>query len=449
MRGIVCAIFVSAAPLFSAAPPAPPAGVVHSIVIEGTSRYSKPELARATGLAVGQPVSTAAIENARQKLIDLQLFSTVSDSYRWTPGKPYQYDITYTVTDISQVFPIRFDRIKAPGDQLQTCLSKRAPFYSDEIPATDAVLKRYTAAVQACAAESGDKRELKAHVSSEDPKDIAVVFAPNAPPQNISQVEIAGTQSVDTGTLLRAANLAAIGMPLTDERVKRLLDGTLRQVYAAHGYVQVTFPKIEAVPSKDDAGVILKIQIKEGPVYNVGAIRFRGSGMDPDEVKANIPFHPGQVFSSAKLDDFRIWLQHSFKQSGHLDASVTFDTDRDDAKHLVNVVYNVAPGPVYTFAKLDVQGLDINSSPAVEQLWGEKPGKPFNPDYPDFFLKRVEERNMFDHLADTSSDYTADPASHTVIVHLYFKGGKTKQERDKEEQAKRDGRTTDGSWSPF
>ncbi|MBV9265340.1 MAG: hypothetical protein JO061_04145, partial [Acidobacteriaceae bacterium] len=75
--------------------------------------------------------------------------------------------------------------------------------------------------------------------------------------------------------------------------------------------------------------------------------------------------------------------------------------------------------------------------------------KPFNPDYPDFFLKRVDEQQLFDNLADTSSDYTADPASHTVVVHLYFKGGKSKQQRAKEEKDAKEKRTTDGTWSPW
>jgi outer membrane protein insertion porin family len=446
---LLCAPLLSLGEQSAATKKDPPPGVIHSVTVTGNKRYGAEAIAKESGLIKGERVTPAVIEQARQKLQSTELFNSVSDSFKWLPGAPYQYDVTFSVTEIDQVFPLRFERIKQPVEQLRGCIETHVPLYADEIPATEGVLQRYTRAVQECAGVDGTKTKIKGRVSNEDPKEMAIVFAPDTPPPTISQVEVSGNQAVDTGTLLRAVNQVAIGVPLDDVRLKQILDGSLKQVYASKGYVGVTFPKVEAVPAKTNEGVILRVQIQEGPVYDFGAIRFRGSGMDPEQVKSNISFRPGQAYNARQVDDFRIWMAHSLRQSGHLDASVTFDTDLDNSKRVVNVIYNVAPGPVYTFASLDVQGLDVSSAPAVEQLWGEKQGKPFNPDYPDFFLKRIDERKMFEHLADTSSDYTADPASHTVIVHLYFKGGKTKEERAKEEQQKRDGRTTDGTWSPY
>jgi outer membrane protein insertion porin family len=115
----------------------------------------------------------------------------------------------------------------------------------------------------------------------------------------------------------------------------------------------------------------------------------------------------------------------------------------------VNVTYTVAPGAIYNFRTVDIKGLDETTEPVIAKLWGEKPGGPFNPDYPEFFLKKVEEQGIFDHLGDTKSDYTADASTHNVIVHLYFKGGKSKQERAREKKEEDDKRTTDGTWSPW
>jgi outer membrane protein assembly factor BamA len=286
-------------------------------------------------------------------------------------------------------------------------------------------------------------------VSNDDPQQLAVVFTPDLPAPTISQVQVSGNQAVDTGTILRAVNQVAVGVPLSEVRIKMILDGTIRPLYASKGYAAVSFPKVETVPSAANSGVILKVQILDGPVFKFGAIHFHGSGMDQDEIRSNIPFKPGQTFNGDQVDNFRVDLMHRMRRKGLLDANVTTDTQTDDTKHSVEVTYNIVPGEVYHFGSLDVKGLDAVSEPVVEKLWGEKPGKPFNPDYPDFFLKKVEEQGLFDNLADTQSDYTADASTHAVVVHLYFKGGESAKAIEKKKEEERNKHTTDGTWSPW
>ena len=157
-------------------------------------------------------------------------------------------------------------------------------------------------------------------------------------------------------------------------------------------------------------------------------------------MRSAITFKPDQTFNAEQMDNFRLDLIAKMKRRGLLDANITNETLEDDSKKTVNVIYHVMAGEPYNFGKLDIQGLDMESQPVIEKLWGEKPGHPFNPDYPDFFLKKVGEQGLFDNLADTKSDYTADATTHTVTVHLYFKGGKSKADKErekKEEERKR------------
>jgi outer membrane protein insertion porin family len=87
---------------------------------------------------------------------------------------------------------------------------------------------------------------------------------------------------------------------------------------------------------------------------------------------------------------------------------------------------------VYTFQTLNIHGLDIESEPQIRKLWGAKPGKPFNPEYPDFFLNRVREMGLFDNLGSTRATFKPDESSHTVEVNLFFSGaqGERKKARD-------------------
>lgn len=429
---------------------APPPGTLHTISVKGNQLYSATDIIRGTGLKLGQPVSAAVIEQARKKLQATELFNDVADEYRFAPGNPPAYDLTFEVVENQQLFPMRFERLGLSADAARACLKKQVTFYSDRIPGTEGVLKRYTSAVQDCVAVTNPNLKIHAVISNDDPNQLAVLFAPETAAPTISQVIVSGNQAVDTGTILRAVNQMAVGVPLSDVRIKMILDGAIRPLYAAKGYAAVSFPKVETETSQDNLGVILKVQIADGPTFKFGVIRFHGSGLDQDVIRSTIPFKPGQPFNGAQVDDFRLAMLHDFRHRGDLDASIVPDLKTDDTNRTVNVTFSVIPGSVYNFQTLDVQGLDITSQPVVEKLWGEKAGRPFNPDYPDFFLKRVQQEGIFDNLGEgTRSDYTADASTHTVTVHLYFKGGESAQDRAKHKKEADDKKTSDGSWSPW
>lgn len=449
MRFVLCAALLALGFVDGATPAkTPPPGTLTSISVTGNQRYTADQIVKESGLRNGQHVSTIDIENARQRLQDLQVFAKVADHYKFTYN-PVKYDLTFEVTEIEQVFPVKFERLKVSTNELTDYLKTNIPLYSDQIPATDAVLARYRNAVQEFVSQKGETAKIKSAVSSQDPQHVAVIFAPDTPVPAIAQVLVSGNDVVDTGTILRAANNVAIGVPLTDENVKRILDGTLKPLFATYGLMAVTFPSISTEPAKHDQGVVLKIGIHEGPVFKFGAIRFRGTGIEEDEIRAAVPFKPGQTFNGRQVDDLRIDLQHRLRRRGYLDASVLDELNPDDSRRTVNVIYTMTPGAVYSFAKVEIRGLDMMTEPAVERLWGEKAGKPFNPDYPDYFLKRLEEEKILDHVAESTSDYIADASSHNVTVRLFFRGGDSKADVARKKKEEEERQKPSGQWSPW
>ncbi|HMF76399.1 MAG TPA: POTRA domain-containing protein [Bryobacteraceae bacterium] len=458
MRSIACAALFCSLALFagaqtpSAKPPAkrePPPGALHSLAVKGNKLYSAEDIAKASGLKQGQRVSAAILEEARLKLQGTELFSNVTHEYRFTAGTPPEYNVTFEVSEIEQLYPMRFERLGPTPEAVRDYLKTHIDLYSDRIPGTEGVLKRYTEAVRQFVSETKPDTKVRAAISNDDPKELAVLFSPVTPAPAISQVFVTGNEAVDTGTILRAVNQVAVGAPLSDTRLKMILDNAIKPLYAAKGYAAVTFPKVETEPSKNNLGVIVRVEIKDGPVFRFGSLRFRGKNMDEDEIRSAITFKTGQTFDAEKMDNFRLELIRRMKRHGLLDASVTNETEIDAEKRAVNVIYNVIPGEPYKFAALDIQGLDMTARPAIEKLWGEKPGQPFNPDYPEFFLKKVNEQGLFDNLADTHSDYTADASSHNVMVHLYFKGGKSAAAKAQEKKEEEERRKASGTWSPY
>jgi hypothetical protein len=70
---------------------------------------------------------------------------------------------------------------------------------------------------------------------------------------------------------------------------------------------------------------------------------------------------------------------------------------------------------------LDIKGLDLIGEPAIRKIWGLKPGKPFNAEYPDYFLNNVREQGLFDGLKQTRAETKLDDKALTADVTLYFK----------------------------
>jgi outer membrane protein assembly factor BamA len=419
----------------------PPPGTLRTIQIRGNQIYAAVDILKALGLNPGDPVSVPILEQARQKVQSLDVFATVSFQFKFEAGPPTRYDVVYNVAEDTQVLPLHFERLDVPPADILAYLKTHVPFYSDQIPGTSSIVQRYRAAVQDFLTQTvKDPVRVRATVATDETGKLQVNFFPDAPIPNISQVDVSGNEAVNKGVILRAANDVAIGVPLTDARIKLILEGAIRPVYAARGYPLVTFPKIETEPAKTNSGVILKITIHEGPMFNFGPLRFRGKGLEEDEIRSAITFKPGDPYSSEKVNTFQLELLKKLHHKGLLDATIDPETSPDEPKHVMNVIYNVVPGEPYKFARLDIRGLDMRSQPVIEKLWGEKPGQPFNPDYPDFFLKKVGEQGLFDNLANTQSDYTADPATHDVTVHLYFKGGKSDKDKEREKKEEEDKR---------
>ena len=118
-------------------------------------------------------------------------------------------------------------------------------------------------------------------------------------------------------------------------------------------------------------------------------------------------------------------------------ANATVTRDIHDEKKNVDLVVRIDEGPRFTFGKLSIQGLDLEGEAAMRKLWSLQPGKPFNPEYPDYFLAQVKERGMFDNLGETKAAVDVHESSGTVDVTLGFRGSSTESGGASREQRQR------------
>ncbi len=416
----------------SAKAASPPPGVIHSVTVQGNKRYQTADILKVLDLKKGAPASPEVFKAAQGRLLATDLFSAAEYEFRYSFTKPAQYDVTYKVGEFDQVYPLQFEELGVPDDALRRYLETHVPLYNDRIPPTEPVLRRYTAAAQAFVAQTKPALKVKASVSSDDPNNPVVIIAPDRPLPRITGVVIAGNKAIETPVLQRALNDVAVGQRLSDTGVEQILNRTIKPLYAAKGYVAVTFPKVDTEKSKENEGYIVHVQIQEGPVFHFGTSAFRGGQFTADDIRSMMHYQKGQVFDGNKAEQLRHDISDSLRRQGHLTANVDLSREEDDKNLAINLIYTITPGAVYTFQTLNIHGLDIESEPQIRKLWGEKPGKPFNPDYPDFFLKRVRDMGLFDNLGSTRSTFKPEESTHTVEVNLFFTGaqGERKKARD-------------------
>jgi len=407
----------------TASPPAAAAKTswpIETLSVEGNHNYTAAQVLAVTGLRVGEATDPSKLDAAREKLAGTGAFDNVA--YRYMPTKDGQgYDVTFEVSEIEQVYPLRFEDLPATDVQLRDWLRQKDPLFGEKIPATQPVVKRYVQWVTEYLGER-DYREPLAGKLASDPghPDLAVLIRPEKPHPAIAHVLFTNTGDLPSGLLQTAMNGVAIGVPYTEARLRLLLDSSIRPLYEARGLVRVSFPQVTTEPAKDVDGLTITVQVDQGTVYKLDRVRFTGTEMayqelvDLAHLRANQPVN----FDDVKAAQER--LRDSLRREGHLDASSQIKREVNDSEHTVDVTFQIDPGALYTMGQLNIVGLDIESEPTIRKMWGMAKGRPFNPNYPDRFLSRVKEGGVFDNLNKTRSETKVSKGDHTVDVTLYF-----------------------------
>ena len=115
-------------------------------------------------------------------------------------------------------------------------------------------------------------------------------------------------------------------------------------------------------------------------------------------------------------------IEKRVRREGYMRVKTRVDRKVNDPAKTVGLAIHVEDGPRYLLAKLNIEGLDLISEPAIRQIWAIKDGQPFNADYPDYFLNRVREDGVLDDLGETKSKVKTDDTAKTVEVTLIFHG---------------------------
>ena len=412
--------------LLQAAPPQPARQwPIESLVVTGNHNYTKEQILAVTGLKVGELAGKPEFEAAQHRLEETGAFETVG--YKFSPSAGSSgYAATIQVVEVEPVYPIRFSALDVPDGDVLAWLKGRYPLAGAKAPATKAVLDRFAASIQELLAARGHAEKVMAKLEPVGGDQFIITFRPNRPEAAVAEVTFEGNQVIPTTELQNAVAGVAIGTAYTEASFRELLSNSAKPLYDARGRIRVAFPKITTEKAHTVDGLIVHGTVEEGPSFSLGEVTLDNKSeiKNADFLKAG-NFKKGDV---ANFDDVNAGVERIRKRlrhDGYMRAVATVDRSIHDDKKTVDVTVHIAEGPKFSAGKLTILGLDLDGEAAMRKLWAMGLGKPFNPDYPDYFLAQIKERGLFDNLGESKAAVNVNEQNLTVDVTLTFHGAPT------------------------
>jgi outer membrane protein insertion porin family len=402
-------------------PAAAAAFPIESISIEGAQEYTREQILTAAQVKVGQSARAAEFEAARKRLEATGVFDEVG--VRFAPGPGGKgYAVTIQVREAGPFYPVQFQGFDAPAPELARVLRQTDPFFGPHIPATELSLARYAKALEAWLATENRPAKVSGRLLPDDTGQMVIVFRPPVALSAIARVRFENVKTVRLSVIENAINAIVVGVPYEEKRLRHALDLNVRPLFEVVGLVRVAFPEIKTEKEKDVTGLVVTVKVEEGPVYQLGDVTLTGSAIPSAELLKVGAFKPGTPFDLHLVQAAVARVEQALRRNGFMKVSSRVERRIDDTAKKVHLALQIQDGPRYTMGKLEIQGLDIISEPAIRKMWATKPGQPFNADYPNHFLDVVRQEALFDDLGETKAVIKTDDEAHIVDVTLIFKG---------------------------
>ena len=138
------------------------------------------------------------------------------------------------------------------------------------------------------------------------------------------------------------------------------------------------------------------------------------------EIQKIAKFQTGEIANFDEINQGLDRVRKTLRRQGYMNADTSVDRKLNDQSKTVDLLVHVKEGPQFVFGKLGIEGLDLHGEAAIKKMWGLKEGKPFNVEYPNHFLDRVKEEQLFENLGKTIANTEVHEDTRTVDVTLVF-----------------------------
>jgi outer membrane protein assembly factor BamA len=372
-----------------------------AIHFTGLDHFADEQVARATGLKIGQPVSQELLGAAANHLGESGAFETVS--FRYTT-KQNQITVEFQVKETRHLLPCRFDNFVWFSDsQLDRTLRARVAFYAGVIPEAGSTTEEVRAALRDLLRSNGIPGEVDSiPVAPAVGQPVnAILYTVKGISLPIRSVDFPGAAAVSAADL-RAASSQIMGRDYSSSGVALFASGGLVPLYHHHGYLRAGFaePQGAILNKNSDAtayDIAVTLPVSEGPEFFWEKAEWSGNRQfTPAELDRLLAMQPREIADESKIDAGLNAIRHAYGQRGYIEASVRSNVDLNDSERLASYKFYIAEGPQFHISQVHFDGLADKAALALIKKWTLKPGDIFDDSYASDFMSRIAPQTLQD-----------------------------------------------------
>jgi outer membrane protein insertion porin family len=354
-RGLVAALLVAAAPLSAAA--ADP--VVREVRVEGNRRVGADAVRAAISQKPGAALDPARVGADVKAIMKLGHFSDVVVEREGDPDAPV---LVYRVVERPTVRESRIvGNEELKNDELEGLAGVKGGSVLDP-----AAVRRDVKKLQEKYVEKGYYlAEVTARVEERPDNQVDVVYQVNEKAKvQVKEVRFIGNAHVSADDLLAVMQtrpggylsfLSSAGT-YQEEALQRDLQN-VQATYLDRGYVTVKVGRPSVALSPDKRFIFITVPVEEGERYRIGEVKFAGELLDQEErLRRIVRTREGDWFSRAEVAQDLFAMGDVYKDLGYAYANVTPLTDTDEETRILDLTFEVQPGHLTTFERIEVVG---------------------------------------------------------------------------------------------
>jgi outer membrane protein assembly factor BamA len=371
---------------------APATAKIVSIEASGSKRLSNEDVARASGLKLGDTVGKEQLQVAADHLAAVGLFQSVNFHYTTDTAGVH---LTFDVKDAT-VVPVIFDNIPwASDDELGALLRQSVGFFDGNAPQQGTLLDDMATAIQKFLATRG-VRVIVQHslIGWPDLEGDVVLFTATGATVNVQGLEF--SDPLPMKSLPVAARLSDIvGHPFSRLSLELFAFEQVRPVYLAQGYLKVSFgaPVVTlgaAGSGSQPDSLRIKLPITPGPQFHLGGITWSGNAAYSEtSLSTMVPVAANALMDGEKIQAAWLNIANSYGHIGYMDAEVDAQPEFDLAANKVSYRVKITEGPQYHMGSLIITGLSLDGEKKLRAAWTLAAGSVFDRAYFDNFVTRV------------------------------------------------------------